>query len=318
MVPVKTTAEVLAIAEALEQAAVQRYAALGQCMRRVGHADVARIFEDLAEEEKRHVESVHRLADLWRPTEAAPDIGRWVLPETFEMEQAGSAALLTPYKALSIAVRGEERAFSFWTYVASEADQDEIRVKAETMARQELVHAAKLRHERRRAFHAERGLRKTDDPTVLDAGALRARLGLREAEAADLLSLAADHLDGKVDPAIPQVLRGLADRFRSAKVESQSRAAGAAMKANAKRAAVAGPAGTLFEAIGVLDGLVEHYLILLGHSIDPNAMSEEMSRRCDRAIAVIGQLNAALYALDPALKELARRAPSVATSGAAQ
>lgn len=55
-----------------------------------------------------------------------------------------------------MAVRNEERAFVFWTYVAAHAPSKEIRVAAEHMAKEELGHVATLRRERRLAFHAGR------------------------------------------------------------------------------------------------------------------------------------------------------------------
>jgi rubrerythrin len=63
--------------------------------------------------------------------------------------------LLTPYRALASAVRHEERAFAFWTYVAAHADKTEVREAAERMALEELEHVSILRRERRKAFHAE-------------------------------------------------------------------------------------------------------------------------------------------------------------------
>jgi hypothetical protein len=87
---------------------------------------------------------------------------------------------MTPYRALSMAVRNEERAFAFWSYVAAHAGQGEIKRAAETMARQELEHVAKLRKERRRAYHEERRReRLSDDATSsdeIDAGNLEAKL----------------------------------------------------------------------------------------------------------------------------------------------
>ncbi|MBB4279229.1 hypothetical protein GGE12_007042 [Rhizobium mongolense] len=56
----------------------------------------------------------------------------------------------------SIAVRNEERAFEFWTYVASSAPTQEMRSAAERMAREVLGHVATLRRERRHAFHVLR------------------------------------------------------------------------------------------------------------------------------------------------------------------
>ena len=64
---------------------------------------------------------------------------------------------MTPYRALSMAVRNEERAFAVWSYVAGFAEDPEIKKSAESMAREELGHVATLRNERRRAYHSEHG-----------------------------------------------------------------------------------------------------------------------------------------------------------------
>ena len=83
---------------------------------------------------------------------------RWEAPETFDNETAAeikTSRLMTPYRALSMAVRNEERAFAFWSYVAGFAKDPEIKKAAEAMAREELGHVATLRKERRRAYHSE-------------------------------------------------------------------------------------------------------------------------------------------------------------------
>ncbi|MEJ1936656.1 hypothetical protein WDZ92_41220 [Nostoc sp. NIES-2111] len=55
-----------------------------------------------------------------------------------------------------MAVRNEERAFAFWTYLAAHAGSEDVRQAAEKMASEELTHAAIFRRERRRAFHREK------------------------------------------------------------------------------------------------------------------------------------------------------------------
>src|SRR5262249_24274913 len=138
--------------------AAARYAMLADCMRRVDQREVADLLDELAAEERGHVDSVETLAQqkLHHAPGAAPPHA--VLPKTFaRQEEATAAALLSAYRTLSIAVRHEERAFAFWTYVAAHSDNSALRDLAETFARQELIHAAKLRLARRRAFHAERG-----------------------------------------------------------------------------------------------------------------------------------------------------------------
>lgn len=54
-----------------------------------------------------------------------------------------------------MAVRNEERAFAFWSYVAAYSKDSEIKQAAEAMAHEELGHVSTLRKERRRAYHKE-------------------------------------------------------------------------------------------------------------------------------------------------------------------
>jgi len=195
--------ELFALAHAMEQEAATRYAALADEMRRQGKVDLTIIFEQLAAEERNHVDSVVR----WSKSSvgAAPDRTRisWEGPETFDAQtisEITSSALMTPYRALSMAVRNEERAFAFWSYVAAHADPGEIKRAAETMARQELEHVAKLRKERRRVYHEERRRERLSHDAIssaeIDAGMLEAKLADHlEKLAAGLAGGAADRAD---------------------------------------------------------------------------------------------------------------------------
>ena len=157
----KSVDEMLAIAHAMEREAAARYAMLADCMRRVDQREIAELLAGLAAEEQSHVDSVERLAERTLHQAPDPSVVHGALLATFAREdEANAAALLSPYRTLSIAVRPEERAFSFWSYVAAQSDKSVLREMAETFARQELIHAAKLRHARRKAFHGERGGRR--------------------------------------------------------------------------------------------------------------------------------------------------------------
>ena len=113
---------------------------------------------ELAAAEREHVDSVARWSQSHLGKAPDPALVRWDAPETFDSETAAeikTSRLMTPYRALSIAVRNEERAFAFWSYVAGFAEDPEIKKAAEAMAREELGHVAILRKERRRAYHSE-------------------------------------------------------------------------------------------------------------------------------------------------------------------
>ena len=129
----------------------------GGCSRE-GNPSLAAVFERLAAEERGHLASVVHWSEKERGKAPDPTLVRWKPPETFDDEGTSTTdpRLLSAYRSLSMAVRNEERAFAFWTYVAAYAKDREIRRAAETMAGEELDHVATLRRERRRAYHADR------------------------------------------------------------------------------------------------------------------------------------------------------------------
>ncbi len=159
--PVESMDELLAIAQAMEQEAVAAYSELAERMRREDQPELADVFDRLVAEETRHLGNVAHWSQALHGK--LPDTARIRegLTATFDDEGAHNVApeLMTAYRVFSMAVRNEERAFVFWTYVASRAPTDALRKAAEQMAREELGHVATLRRERRRAFHSQRPAR---------------------------------------------------------------------------------------------------------------------------------------------------------------
>lgn len=156
--PVKTLEELFAIAHAMEHEAAERYADIAGRMNDEGNPELAAVFERLSADEKGHLDQVAHWSEQVRGKAPDPALIRWKLPETFDDEGAATIdpRLQNAYRALAMAVRNEERAFAFWSYVAAQATMPEIQQAAEAMAREELGHVATLRRERRRAFHANR------------------------------------------------------------------------------------------------------------------------------------------------------------------
>jgi rubrerythrin len=202
---VRSMEELFAIAHAMEHEAATRYEDIAQRMRAEGNQGLAELFEHLAAEERRHVDSV----DAWSQTERGrppdPALVRWQLPETFDDEGAALAdpRLLTAYRSLAMAVRNEERAFAFWSYVAGQAARADVRRGAEKMAREELEHVAMLRRERRRAYRAEH-VTGSRGASAADAATLELRL-------AEQL----ERLAGAVEARGAMGMRRLADEARS-------------------------------------------------------------------------------------------------------
>lgn len=165
--------ELLGLARSMEQEAIDGYIALAKRMQELGQPDLAGVFEALIAEEQGHLGKINE----WQTAIGQSKSETVHPPEAlFDDEGAGIIApeLLSAYRAFSMAVRNEERAFVFWTYVAAHANSVEIGKAAERMAHEELGHVTRLRSERRRAFHLER--RTSTDATKTDLALLETRL----------------------------------------------------------------------------------------------------------------------------------------------
>ena len=299
-IPAVSIEEIMATAHALEDAAVQCYRKLAAAMRAVAHEDVAQVFDDLTAEEELHVLSVEKMTRTLLHGVPAAAAVRWVLPETFGAEEAGPPALLTPYKALSIAVRAEERAFAFWSYVAAGATVEPVRTLAETMARQELLHASKLRVARRRAYHAEVGGRPMpgSGARLIDLEELRSEAVRMAAEAVAFLSAAVARLDQLGDRESSNLLRAIANAIKASARGPAVELKGNAQLLAAERLQQAGNSTVLFEAEGVMERWVERYMSLLDRSPDA-AVTAELQRLADETVRFVAQISRRLAALEP-------------------
>lgn len=161
-------ATLVSIARAIEDEAVRRYALLAELMEQRGEPATAAAFRVMLEEERSHVAAVDRwAASVGESVVAAAEV-EWQLPDDLSRswEEVSGSALLTPYRAFAVAVENEERAFSFYAYLAAHAQDDRIRAEAEKLGAEELRHAALLRGWRRRAYHRERRAPQLDRPRI--------------------------------------------------------------------------------------------------------------------------------------------------------
>lgn len=212
----------MGIALGMEREAALRYRQLGERMERHGEGVLAATFRDLAALEESHERG---LAD-WarregRPVPEARQF-QWQLPETFaEADLAG--APLSPYQALAVAVRNEEQAFSFYSYLSAMTEvQPALRVYAEALAREELAHIGQLRRLRRRAFHSEGLAERLAPPKITDLASFhRLAWGLESGTAA-LCRLLRERLaegDGAMAATLLDRTCGEAERRASAMAE---------------------------------------------------------------------------------------------------
>lgn len=147
----------IGLANAIEVEAVARYAQLAALMEARGEAATAAVFRDMREFEEHHVDMIAHLADRLHQKVPPAEGFTWHLPpevaESWDAVQ--HSALLTPYRALAIAVTNEERTFALYSYAAAHADDAVVAQQAEALAREELGHAAELRVRRRLAYRRE-------------------------------------------------------------------------------------------------------------------------------------------------------------------
>ncbi|HRP79440.1 MAG TPA: ferritin family protein [Aquamicrobium sp.] len=197
--------ELFAVAAAMEREAIEGYSELARRMEAEGRPELAELFEKLVAEEAAHLDTIDAWSRRMTGREPDPSVLRAESDATFDDEGAGTVApeLVDAYRAFSMAVRNEERAFSFWIYVAAQSPSPELRAAAEQMARDELDHVARLRRERRRAFHQARSAAADGDGWTLPA---------LENRVAALLDEAARD---EADPGRARGLEGLAARLRA-------------------------------------------------------------------------------------------------------
>ena len=206
-VRVRSADDLLAVASALEQEAAARYRSLSARMARQGDLEMTALFDTLAGMEDRHASQIgDRSLELLghRPNIAHV---KWETPPGYDEDESRGAEL-GAYEALAFAVRNEERAFAFYSYLSAEAESDDIRAMAENFARDELQHAALLRHHRRRAFHTKRPT-TFETPTNVDE--LRALARRWDAEAAAAHAGLADALRANGEEADAATFQRLAD-----------------------------------------------------------------------------------------------------------
>lgn len=177
-----------AVAAELEARAVARFGRLMDIAEKEGRSDLKSLFSRLRQEEE-----THRTMILETMTEDGelPDITPKLMANLGLKMEVGESNHLSGglYEALASAVRSEEKAFAFFSSVAAYAHTDAVRKLAESLAAEELEHAALLRHARRAAYHRARSKEKRWPVEVTFDSKEEFLAGVRAAEAQFLGSL---------------------------------------------------------------------------------------------------------------------------------
>lgn len=302
---VRTLEELVGIANAIEVEAVARYTQLARLMDQRGEHETAATFREMREIEKRHVEAVeHWAAGLHQKIPAAEHF-TWRLPPEIgdSWDEAQHSSLLTPYRALAIAVTNEERAFAHYAYLAAQASDPEVMRQAEMMAREELAHAAELRVKRRLAYHREHPDGGTPPaPTVETLSAFRALRRQLEEAAASRHERIATELESIGDTTSASLIADLALReHRQADQDGRAYAAAAKIRDGAPGSS----RGLLRAALQPLERMSETYEDLIAHASREDLLRAEQDALADvvQRLALIG---ARLEVLDASADRSAR------------
>ncbi|MBI4967580.1 MAG: hypothetical protein HZC25_05615 [Rhodospirillales bacterium] len=139
-------AEFLAHALAVEYEAAERYDELADSMMTHNNKEVADLFKQFAEFSRKHAAEVQARAGNIKVPRLAPWEFKWPgseAPESGHVET--THYLMTPFHALTIALRNEVRGQEFYAQVAETSENEDVRKLAKEMADEEAEHVTTLK-----------------------------------------------------------------------------------------------------------------------------------------------------------------------------
>lgn len=164
---IRSVADLLAYALAMENEAVERYQQLADQMEVHHNADVAQFFRRMAEIEGRHVAQLDQAA----ADQTLPHIAPWEFdwegaesPESVEVDAEGLHYLATPHHAIRLALAAEQRAVAFYERVAAAARGGAVKQLAERFAGEEREHVRLLSERLAATPEPERDWHHDPDP----------------------------------------------------------------------------------------------------------------------------------------------------------
>lgn len=143
MKTIHSAPELYAHAIAIEREAAERYSEFAERMADLGNDAVASVFAWLASVEGEHLETLQQRTEGVQLPEPVLNQYRWLdsgAPETSARELI--FRLMTPRRALEIALAAEKRAQAFFESVMMTADDPALRALAQEMAMEEQGHVA--------------------------------------------------------------------------------------------------------------------------------------------------------------------------------
>ena len=160
---ISSLAELLAHAHAIETDALERYRMLADQMEVHNNRVLAEVFRELAGHEEKHAaEILAQAGDIELPA-LKPSEFKWPgmeSPEAADLDEAHYR--MTPWHALQMALRAEQRAFAFFDHMVETAAEPEMKKWAEEFREEEAEHVELV--ERLLAKYPEPDAGWQDDP----------------------------------------------------------------------------------------------------------------------------------------------------------
>ncbi len=167
---IKTRERLLAHAMAIETEAVDGYEELADQMEVHNNPEVAAFFRKMAEIEGKHVANVEQLCGDTELPHISPWDMDWSDDESPEGPKHNDDVhyLMTPYHAIELAIRGEQRAADFFARVADSAHApDDVRQLARELADDEVAHVNLLKEWLKEHPEPDRDWQDDPDPPTL-------------------------------------------------------------------------------------------------------------------------------------------------------
>jgi len=132
--------DLLAAAYRIEIDAVGRYNLLADQMETHNNPELVKVFRDLARAEGIHGEEIRRLAGDFDVAAHAETMAQFGHETPEEADLSLAHYLMTPWHALQLSLKGEERALAYFTAIVETAKDPKVKAMAAELVEEEAEH----------------------------------------------------------------------------------------------------------------------------------------------------------------------------------
>jgi rubrerythrin len=132
--------DLLAVAYRIEIDAVDRYNLLADQMETHNNSELVKVFRDLARAEGIHGEEIRRLAGDFDVADHAANMAQFSQESPEEADLGSAHYVMTPWHALQLSLKGEERALAYFTSIVETAKDPKVKAMASELMEEEAEH----------------------------------------------------------------------------------------------------------------------------------------------------------------------------------